>query len=114
MSHVSISYLLLVFLANTEAHEASHVARNSQPSDRVWAGSAQQQSFFKKVLPFSKNHTRGPWVFTYEPLNFRENMFVVHDFIYEPLNFRENMFSIYYFPKKDLKLRNNLPKIPTA
>jgi hypothetical protein len=34
-------------------------------------------------------------------------MFVVYDFTYKPLNFRENMFAVHNFPKKDLELRNN-------
>jgi hypothetical protein len=90
-------------------------------------GSAQQRSFCGKTFPFSKNHDRGPWIFTYEPLNFRENMFVVHAFTYEPLNLQENMFAVHdctYEPlsfrkiclqsmlsqKKDLEFRNNPPE----
>jgi hypothetical protein len=48
----------------------------------------------------------------YQPLNFQENMFVVHDFTYEPLNFRKNMFADVISKKKDLKFRNNPPENP--
>jgi hypothetical protein len=75
-------------------------------------GSANQRSFCRKTLPFSKNHDRGPWMFTYEPLTFRENIFIVHDFTYAPLNFRENMFAFHNFPKKTLNFVIIHPKTP--
>jgi hypothetical protein len=74
----------------------------------------QATIILQKILSVRKNHARGPWIFTYEPLNFWENMFVVHDLTYEPLYCRENMFAVHNFPKKDLKLCNNSPENATV
>jgi hypothetical protein len=95
----NLSILLLLFLANTEVREVVHVASNSRTPDpvRERPGSAKQQPFCREILPFSKNHARGPWIFIYEPLNFGENMFVVHDVTYEPLYFRKIMFAVHIF-----------------
>jgi hypothetical protein len=41
-------------------------------------------------------------------------MFAVHDFTYESLNFRENMFGVHDFPQKDLEFRSNPPKTPLS
>jgi hypothetical protein len=40
--------------------------------------------------------------FAYKPLNFWENMFVIHDFIYEPLNYQEIYLQYIIFKKMTL------------
>jgi hypothetical protein len=50
----------------------------------------------------------------YQPLNFQENMFVVHDFTYEPLNFRKNMFADVISKKKTSNFVIIHPKTPLS
>jgi hypothetical protein len=83
-----VIYLLPVFWANKVARESGHVAGLSRPSDQPNPG--RYRSFCKK----------GSW--TYQKQCPRSRIFS-----YEPLNFRENMFSTHHFCKKALELNKN-------
>jgi hypothetical protein len=66
-------------------------ARTAQPTSN--GHFAEKTFYLEKSCPRFIN-------FTYEPLNFRENMFVVHDFTYEPLNFRKICLLSIIFQKR--------------